>query len=349
MIPPSSQALAPTESFDAGMPKRMNELMPRSSASPTSSTSVSGLSWKLPGIEPIACRTFVPGRTKSGRMKSPTESSVSRTSERRIGEERKRRRRSCGNWPKELLMPHLGVSLDRGGDARARRRLRPLLDQTLLQRGEQLHDAVGPAVVTHQPDAPDLALELAQSAADLDPVVGEQLLPHGDVIDPGGDAHGIELRKLVGLVCAVLQAERIEPRPQRLLVAAVAGPARLQAFLQHEPQAFTQSIDHGDRRGVVVSVLLAPVLLHGRHVEVPALALRLAAVDHVNGSVAERDWGEARRAAEAFLRATVDRVDLPLIDFQRRAAERGDGVNQQQRVELVAKRAELINGLERPS
>src|SRR5437870_5600075 len=60
-------------------------------------------------------------------------------------------------------------------DAGARRHLATDTQQALFERGKHLQHAVGPCVVPHQADAPDLALEVAQSAADLDAEVAQKL------------------------------------------------------------------------------------------------------------------------------------------------------------------------------
>src|ERR1017187_6655456 len=65
-----------------------------------------------------------------------------------------------------------------GRDARAGRGLAADAHEALLQRRQDLEDAVGARVVAHQADAPDLALEIAQAAADLDAEIGQQLLAH---------------------------------------------------------------------------------------------------------------------------------------------------------------------------
>src|SRR5258708_3844882 len=61
-----------------------------------------------------------------------------------------------------------GIRLVRRGDAGAGRYLDTLRRQTLLQRGEEEQHIGGTAGVSHQADAPGLALEVAESAADFD-------------------------------------------------------------------------------------------------------------------------------------------------------------------------------------
>ncbi len=95
----------------------------------------------------------------------------------------------------------------------------------------------------------------------------------------------------------------------------------------------------------MIEAILAPVALHHRDVEIPALTLRLAFADRLHGARTERDRRQARRTTQAFLRATVDRIDFPFVEIQRNAAQRGDGIDHQQRIELVAQFAEFFDGL----
>jgi diguanylate cyclase len=58
--------------------------------------------------------------------------------------------------------------------------------------------------------------------------------------------------------------EVCQARLDGAMMQQVPGPARLHAFLVHEPQAFADGVDHRDRRGVMVDARLAPVLPHHR-------------------------------------------------------------------------------------
>ena len=64
---------------------------------------------------------------------------------------------------------------------------------------------------------------------------------------PAGDAHGVELRQLVLLVGDVRQPQCRESRLERLVIAAMPCPARLQSFFQHQPKSFVQGVHHRNR------------------------------------------------------------------------------------------------------
>src|SRR5438132_3910049 len=141
-------------------------------------------------MEAISFLTARPGRTKSGKMKSLTTSAVSRTRSRNKGCWRSRRGRTVGkptagspprdSWDRLFIGARrrihsntgkytlLGVNSARRGNAGPGCERYPLRLQALFQRRQEQEDIVGAAAVTHQADAPGFALELAQTAADLD-------------------------------------------------------------------------------------------------------------------------------------------------------------------------------------
>src|SRR5690242_21033273 len=55
------------------------------------------------------------------------------------------------------------------------------------------------------------------------------------------------------------------------------------------------------RSRVVVGAVRPPELPHEGHVEVPALDLRLALVEHLDGAEAQADGRQSRRPAQALL------------------------------------------------
>ena len=89
------------------------------------------------------------------------------------------------------------------------------------------------------------------------------------------------------------RARRPAPRD-----SAVAREARLEPLLVDEAQRLVQRVVHRDRRGVMVDALLAPVLLDHRQVEVPALHLRLAPAQRLDGARAEGDAATGRAGSE---------------------------------------------------
>src|SRR5438045_207098 len=122
-------------------------------------------------------------------------------------------------------------------DPSARRDLRTLAGEALLQRRQEQQHAVRPAVVSHQADAPRLALEVAEAAADLDAELRQQPFAHRRVVHAGWDAHRIELRQPTPFDRRVLQAERGQAGLERPVIVQMPRPARLQSLLMHETQA----------------------------------------------------------------------------------------------------------------
>src|SRR5262245_59978034 len=147
--------------------------------------------------------------------------------------------------------------------------------------------------MAHQADAPDLTLEIAQAAADLDAEIRQQFLAHAQVIDSGRNADGIELGQLMAFDRGIGQTQGAEAGFEGAVMALMAGPARFEAFFQYQPQALAQSIDHGDWGGMVIKTLRIPVTRKQSYVQIPALHLGLAASDRLLGTRAERNRRES--------------------------------------------------------
>ena len=128
----------------------------------------------------------------------------------------------------------------------------------------------------------------------------------------------------------------------------MAREAGLEPLLEDEPERLAERVHHRDGRGVVVDALpLRPVVRDHPGVEVPALHLGLARLHRVERARRERERREPGRAGEALLRAGVDGVRLPGVHLHRHAAERGDGVDDEQRAVRVAELAEPLHRLVR--
>jgi hypothetical protein len=52
--------------------------------------------------------------------------------------------------------------------------------------------------------------------------------------------------------------------------------ARLQSLLENQAQRLVERINHGNRCGVMIEALLAPIALYEHHVQIPALHGTLA-------------------------------------------------------------------------
>src|SRR6266540_4106340 len=94
---PSSHASLPVSSFLSGIPNRMTAGTPSERSSWASATASSGERRETPGREEISWRSPFPWRTKNPATKRSAERRVSRTSARRAGDRRSRRRRRIGN------------------------------------------------------------------------------------------------------------------------------------------------------------------------------------------------------------------------------------------------------------
>ena len=162
---------------------------------------------------------------------------------------------------------------------------------------------------------------------------------------PSGMRMQLSWGRLAALGGDQLEAQRGEGGLQGEVVPQVAGVAGLEAFLDHQGEGFLEGVVHGDRGGVVVEAVGAPVALDHGHVEIPALDGGLAGADGLDGAGAEADGGEARGAAQALLGAGVDGVDAPGVDLDGDAGEAGDGVDGDQGSGLVGDAGDLVDGL----
>src|SRR6266568_4869588 len=89
----------------------------------------------------------------------------------------------------------LRVGPERGGAGGAGPRRLALPRERLLERGEHREHVLLARGLAHEPDAPDLAGEGPEPAADLDGVVGEQGLAHRPLVHAGGHLHAVERRQ----------------------------------------------------------------------------------------------------------------------------------------------------------
>src|SRR4029453_14731437 len=103
--------------------------------------------------------------------------------------------------------------------------------QQALEGAEYEQDVGFGARLAHQSDAPDLALQRTQPAADLELKLVQQGLAYAGVIDAVGDAHRVERPQPVALLRGQPNPERRESGRERMMMALVARPARFQPLL----------------------------------------------------------------------------------------------------------------------
>ena len=141
------------------------------------------------------------------------------------------------------------------------------------------------------------------------------------------------------------KAETFQPVPEHLRIAAMACPGLVETFFSQETQGLTHAEVHVDRRGVVVDAVAAPVLVQQGNVQIPVGHLALTGCHLGLSTGAHGEGSETGRAAQALLAAAVGEIDFPLIDVERNAPQRGDGVEQQKAIMLPAEVADALHGL----
>src|SRR5690242_7787461 len=105
------------------------------------------------------------------------------------------------------------------------------------------------------------------------------------------------------------------------MVRFVTAPTRLQPLFINQAQSFAQCIVHRNRRSVMISAIVTPVLLDHRDVEIPALHLGSARANTVERALVESNRGQARRRPNALLGSRVADVDSVSIDGDGMSAE----------------------------
>ena len=123
--------------------------------------------------------------------------------------------------------------------------------QELAQRAEQRGNRSLAGGVAHEPDAPRLAGELAEPAADLDAVLSSKRLRSAASSAPSGNHADVSCGSRAPR-CDQREAQLGERGLQRGADGPVAGPHRRAALVEHRAEPGVQRHDHPDRRGVVV-------------------------------------------------------------------------------------------------
>ena len=95
----------------------------------------------------------------------------------------------------------------------------------------------------------------------------------------------------------------------------------------------------------MIDAFVAPVG-HGRiEIEIPAAHRLFARVHHFFDARVHGDGRHSRRRADRFLRTAEADVDALAVDIQRNAAERGHGVDDEQRAEFIGNFAVIVDAL----
>ncbi len=161
---------------------------------------------------------------------------------------------------------------------------------------------------------------------------------HGGFVHAVGDPDRIERPQPLAFPRQHRQTQLRQRLEERAMIPLVASPARVEPFLFDDRQRFVQRVDQRGRHRVVV-LAAQPVVLEQREVEVEAAAFHPLR----ERARTEHDGREARRPAQAFLRARVRGIHAPAADVERHAAQRRDGVDDGQRAVLARNRGEIAH------
>src|SRR6185295_463211 len=127
------------------------------------------------------------------------------------------------------------------------------------------------------------------------------------------------------------------------LMASKAGG---QPLFFNEPQSFTQSIEHGDRSRMVVRPgAFGPVVRDQGHIQVPTLAGGTPRSDGGQRTFAEGEGRQPGRTTQTFLRAAIADIDVPTIDLDGCASQRGHGIDDEECVMVPAQAGDRLKWL----
>ena len=119
-----------------------------------------------------------------------------------------------------------------------------------------------------------------------------------------------------------------------------------EAFVDDAAQRLVQSVQHIDRRGVMVDARRAlPVLDDHRQIQVPVGHFGGPRSEFGKGPLGKADRRQARRARQALLRAAVHDVRAPGIHRHGDPAQAGHGIDQVQRVASPHQPADFRHGI----
>src|SRR3954469_12668827 len=106
--------------------------------------------------------------------------------------------RNADRWRNIATSPCLGrIDFVCSGNGATTLELVPETGEYLLQCGQEDQNVRFTARVTHQADAPYLALEGAEAGANFDIKLIQQLLSHGRIVDARRNPHRVKLRQRV--------------------------------------------------------------------------------------------------------------------------------------------------------
>src|SRR3954471_9464141 len=125
----------------------------------------------------------------------------------------------------------------------------------------------------HQAYAPDLSRQRSESGADLHSEFVEQPATDGRLVDAVRYAHGIQRPQAFRARRQQRHPERLETGSERLMVAPMPRPPRLQPFLFDDRQRFVQRVNQRSRDRVMVFAA-NPEILEQPEIQVEAARRR---------------------------------------------------------------------------
>src|SRR5688572_17215320 len=250
-----------------------------------------------------------------------------------------------------MLSPMIGNSalddLQRGVDPRRDLDLAPQPAQRAAQRGQRDGGIDRLRHRAHVADADQLALGLVAAGREHDAELEARRLEQLLVVDTGRHAHGGAGGRGDALgLGPQLEAHGLDAGAAGARGEGVAAPDILRPFTQILVERAVEAVHFRDRRREGEVFLLAPRFLPVLEAEDGSERRLGIGLDMLPGAVADRHDGEARRAAQALAGAGDEDVGEAIVGVDIHAAERRDGIDDQQSVMLAHDLADLARAID---
>lgn len=171
--------------------------------------------------------------------------------------------------------------------------------------------------MAHCTNSPNFTGKLPESAPDLDTEIIQHMSTNCAVVDPIGNTYDVELGQQYLGIDGQLEIERVETCRQGPMRSMMPGKCVFEALLLEQVQCCMQRVYRVYRRGMMIgpsACLALPVAAEQGKIEKPARNWTRAGTHRIDGALGNCQRREPGRGRQAFLRACVVGVDLPVVD-----------------------------------
>src|SRR5579863_1674243 len=211
---------------------------------------------------------------------------------------------------------------------------------------KKLHILLG-SQRAHYANAENFAGKRTEPSSDFYARFVQQAFSHFSLVNSFWNAHRVQGRNSVTFRNVQIQAHRFDALDKRTMATAMSLPTLLDIFVRDHQQSLAQSVEHGNRRGVMVAMRDGRVVVDQLEVKIPTAYWSTALAQEPHSS---RRHGHGRQAGwttQPFLGATVSDVDTRLVKIDLHSAERSHAVCNHQRADIVSGGTDHLARLQR--